>query len=65
MEGSIYSEKDWFRRIKTDQNFYLNQKNEIVVVFDEYEVASGAAGCPEFVIPSKVVENILKEKYCY
>lgn len=65
VEGSIYSEKDWFRRIKTDQNFYLNQKNEIVVVFDEYEVASGAAGCPEFVIPSKVVENILKEKYCY
>lgn len=65
IEGSIYSESDWFRRIAADQNFYFNEKNEIVIVFNEYEVASGQAGMPEFVIPKKVVENMLKKKYSF
>ena len=65
IEGSIYSESDWFRRIAADQNFYINEKNEIVIVFNEYEVASGQAGMPEFVIPKKVVESMIKKKYSF
>ncbi|MDD6207391.1 MAG: RsiV family protein [Clostridiales bacterium] len=44
-----------FQTIKEDQNFYLNADGEIVIVFDEYEVAPGYMGCPEFTIPSDVI----------
>lgn len=44
-----------FQSIKEDQNFYLNADGEIVIVFDEYEVAPGYMGCPEFTIPSDVI----------
>jgi hypothetical protein len=52
---------DWnFKEIKADQNFYFNSDNDLVIVFDEYEVAPGSMGCPEFVIPHSVISNLLK-----
>lgn len=36
--------------ITTNSAFYINEKNEIVVVFNKYEIAAGAAGIFEFPI---------------
>lgn len=36
--------------ITTNRNFYINADNKIVVVFDKYEIAAGAAGMFEFII---------------
>lgn len=51
---------DGFEKIKEDQNFFINDKGNIVICFDKYEVAAGAQGCPEFEIPNEVIKNILK-----
>ena len=47
-----------FERISEDQNFYLNSDNQLVICFDKYEVAAGAQGSPEFVIPTDVIADI-------
>lgn len=49
-----------FEKIADDQNFYINNEGNIVICFDKYEVAAGAQGSPEFVIPEDVVADILK-----
>ena len=51
---------DCFKQIDSDQNFYINDDNSLVVVFDEYTVAPGSAGMPEFIIPTDVLTKILK-----
>lgn len=51
-----------FEKIKKDQNFYINSDGCLVICFDKYEVAAGAQGSPEFVIPDEVIENILNRK---
>lgn len=51
---------DNFKEIKPDQNFYFNSNNDLVIVFDEYEVAPGSMGNPEFVIPNSVISGLLK-----
>ena len=43
-----------------DQNFYFNESGELVLVFDEYTVAPGSMGMPEFTIPAEVCEGLLK-----
>lgn len=50
----------WFEKIKEDQNFYLNETGELVICFDEYEVAPGYMGLVEFAIEKDVIEDILK-----
>lgn len=45
-----------FYEINADQNFYFNENNELVIVFDKYQVAAGYMGCPEFVIPRELYE---------
>lgn len=47
-------------KIKKDQPFYINDKGELVICFDEYEVAPGSAGLVEFVIPSNIVSKLMK-----
>ncbi|MGN0132977.1 MAG: RsiV family protein [Lachnospiraceae bacterium] len=52
---------EWnFRSIKEDQNFYLNEQGQIVICFDEYEVAPGCMGLVEFTIEDEAVADILK-----
>lgn len=46
--------------IESDQNFYWDDQGALVLVFDEYEVAAGAAGMPEFTIPPEVWEPLLE-----
>lgn len=63
-ENKIYfidtdmSEND-FKQIKEDQNFYFNN-NDLVICFDEYEVAPGYMGKTEFIIPNNIIYDILK-----
>lgn len=58
-EGAVYFIKDrenpdGFDRIKEDQNFYINSRGELVIVFDQGEVAPSYMGTPEFIIPYNV-----------
>jgi len=45
-----------FESVSENQNYYFNESNELVVSFDEYEVAPGYMGVVEFVIPSDLIE---------
>ena len=64
-EGKSYfidSEKDFaeddFKKIAENQDFYINSNNDLVICFDEYEVAPGYMGPVEFVIPKEIVDNL-------
>ena len=65
-EGVIYflDDEDMpefnFQSITEQTNFYFNESGELVIAFDEYEVAPGYMGAPEFVIPQKVTAGLLK-----
>ncbi|WP_031515846.1 DUF3298 and DUF4163 domain-containing protein [Desulfofalx alkaliphila] len=48
-----------FKTIEPDQNFYINSQGNLVIVFDEYQVAPGYMGTPEFIIPTEVLADIL------
>lgn len=42
---------EWnFESIAEDQDFYVNEDGNVVICFDEYEVAPGYMGCVEFVV---------------
>lgn len=59
-EGDLTAvEDDCFSEIKENQNFYFNEYEELVIVFDEYEVAPGYMGSVEFIIPLEIVKDIL------
>lgn len=47
-----------FQGITEQTNFYFNENGELVIAFDEYEVAPGYMGAPEFVIPQEIVETL-------
>lgn len=49
-----------FTKIKKDQSFYINDKNELVICFDKYEVAPGSSGLVEFTIPNEVTKKLMK-----
>ena len=51
---------DEFTSIDPDQDFYWNEDGDLVLFFDEYTVAAGAMGTPEFTIPSQVYRELLK-----
>ena len=46
---------DEFKQITGDESFYFNENGEIVIAFDEYEVAPGYMGAVEFTIPKAVI----------
>lgn len=48
-----------FNRIAAEQSFYINADAQLVIVFNEYEVAPGCMGIVEFVIPTEVFQDIL------
>ena len=49
-----------FEQIKEDQNFYLNEQGQLVICFDEYEVAPGYMGLVEFAVENEAIADILK-----
>ncbi len=58
--GGIWSDDECFKQIDADQNFYINDQNQLVIIFDEYQVAPGSMGMPEFVLTAEVLTDILK-----
>lgn len=61
LPGGIWAEEECFQSIDPDQNFYINESGQLVIVFAEYEVAPGSMGEPEFVIPTDVLRGLLAQ----
>ena len=40
--------------ITGESNFYFNENNDLVIVYNKYEIAPGYMGCPEFIIPKEI-----------
>lgn len=51
-----------FKAIKENQNFYINDNGNIVILFDEYEVAPGYMGSLEFIIPTEEIKSIILDR---
>lgn len=52
--GGIWRDDECFKEISPDQEFYLTSDGLLVIVFDEYTVAPGSEGSPEFVMPFSI-----------
>lgn len=53
--------EEWnFKQITDETSFYLNEAGNIVISFNEGDVAPMYMGCVEFVIPNEVVAEIRK-----
>lgn len=59
-DESIIYFPEKFTAIDPEQNFYFNEDGELVLVFDEYTIAPGSMGMPEFTIPAEVYGGLLK-----
>lgn len=60
VDSTDMPEWNW-QGLKDDQNFYFDAAGNLVIVFDEYEVAPGYMGAQEFTVERKVFEGMLKE----
>lgn len=49
-----------FELINDQTEFYLNEQNQLVIVFNEGDVAPMYMGCVEFVIPDEILQGIKK-----
>lgn len=62
LPGGIWSEEECFKSIDPEeQDFYINEDGQLVIVFAEYEVAPGSMGTPEFVIPTDLLDGLLAQ----
>lgn len=48
--------EDDFKEITGEESFYFNQTGDLVIAFDEYEVAPGYMGAVEFTIPKDLLK---------
>ena len=55
----VYFPED-FKGVAADRNYYFSADGNLVVVFDEYEVAPGSMGEVEFTIDRGVYADLLK-----
>lgn len=53
------NDPDGFEKIDSSQNFYINTNHQLVICFDEYEVAPGYMGTIEFPIPTEIIKDHL------
>ena len=53
------NEDENFKAIDADQSFFVNAEGNLVICFDEYEVAPGYMGAVEFESPAEVLRDIL------
>ncbi|WP_347177995.1 RsiV family protein [Sporosarcina thermotolerans] len=59
---SYFTENEYgegFATIRSDQNFYITNDQQLVISFDKYEVAPGYMGVVTFEIPTEVVKKLL------
>ncbi|MGL5345899.1 MAG: DUF3298 domain-containing protein [Peptostreptococcaceae bacterium] len=47
-----------FKKITSEQQFYINENDEIVICFDKYEVAPGYMGIVDFTIPKDILDPL-------
>lgn len=63
--GYYYGFGDWSDRVGftrlDDPNFYIDAHNNLVIVFDEQEVAPGNMGSPDFTVSYSTVKGILSK----
>ena len=52
-----------FKSISNKTNFYVNEKGELTLVFDKYEVAPGYMGMVEFSIPTGEIVDMVTNGY--
>ncbi len=53
---------EWnFKTISDETGFYLNENEELVICFNEGDVAPMYMGCVEFVIPKEALASIWAE----
>jgi hypothetical protein len=58
LDAGVDNPIDPFEKIKENQNFYINNENQLVISFDKYEVAPGYMGIVEFIIPTEIIGDI-------
>jgi hypothetical protein len=51
-----------FKSISDNQNYYIQEDN-LVILFQKYAIAPGAMGTPDFRIPLKSLNSMLKSEY--
>ena len=56
-----WPEEDCFKAIDADQNFYIDKDGKLVILFEEYEVAPGSIGAPQFTVEPEVLQSILRQ----
>ena len=58
-EGGDYKESldKVFASIEEKRQYYLNEEGQLVITFNKYDVAPGAMGSPEFIIPNEILGN--------
>lgn len=52
--GGIWSDDECFKEISPEQEFFIDANGQLVIVFDEYTVAAGSEGSPEFIMPAEL-----------
>lgn len=58
-ENNVYFPED-FTGLTAEQNYYLTEGGELVLVFDEYTIAPGSMGQVELTVDRSVFEDLLK-----
>lgn len=59
LPGGIWSDEECFQSIDPDQNFYVDSENNLVLIFEEFQVAPGSMGTPQFNIPMSELADLL------
>lgn len=54
---------EYFETVDENTNFYIDEENRLVIVFNEYEVAAGYMGMPEFTINTELMIDIVTSEY--
>ncbi len=49
-----------FETIEADQSYYINTDEQLVIVFDQFAIAPGSMGTPEFIVDSVSVAPLLE-----
>lgn len=58
--GKTYFLED-FQGVKDDQNYYFDKDGNLVIAFDEYEIAPGSMGPVEFTVAKTGYQSLLKK----
>lgn len=54
-----FEDEDGFKTVSDDQKYYI-EDGKLVIVFDEYTIAPGYMGSPEFTIPMDSINDMLQ-----